>query len=40
MICFLDFQVTKEVPKKIQYLEIERQVVAHVPNQNQKMSEF
>jgi len=24
MVCFLDFQVTKEVPKKIQYLETER----------------
>ena len=29
-VCFLDFQATKEVPKKTQYLEIECQVVVHV----------
>jgi len=30
VVCFLDFQATKEVPKKTQYPETERRVVAHV----------
>jgi len=36
MVCFLDFQATKEVPKKTQYPEIERQVVAHVAKSESK----
>jgi len=30
VVCFLDFQVTKEVPKKTEYPETKRRVVAHV----------
>ena len=30
VICFLDLQAIKEVPKKTQYPETERRVVAHV----------
>jgi len=30
VVCFLDFQVTKEVPKKTQYPETESQVLTHV----------
>jgi len=30
MVCFLDFQATKEVPKKTQYPKTKRRVVAHI----------
>ena len=30
VVCFLNFQATKDVPKKTQYPEIEHRVVAHV----------
>jgi len=40
VVCFLDFQTTKEVPKKTQYLETKLQVVAHVAQSEQKMPEF